>query len=183
MRTLACVYKVLFLYPHLHMNKLTVAAASGALAIAIVVPALAQTSDTKPSVVSQACVQALVARDTAELTEIDAMTAAHKSAIQAHKTALTAALALTDDTARKAAVKKANDDMKTAMKAAMEAQKSTHQATMDAVKTACGRGMGMGMRDEGMGKVMGRKGGHHRDRMEKGNHDQSDTNEQGEDQQ
>jgi hypothetical protein len=67
---------------------------------------------------TQAQVQDMIKRDDTFLQNIDAMTAAHKTAMQAHKAALTAAAAITDDAQREAAVKKANDDLRTAMQAA-----------------------------------------------------------------
>lgn len=92
---------------------------------------------------SQACVQALVEKDTKFLASIDAMTAAHKAAVQAHKDALTAAAALTDDTQRKTAVDAAHQAFREAMKATMDAQ-GDHKAEMEALKAACGDSLGFG---------------------------------------
>jgi hypothetical protein len=130
--------------------------ATGAATLAVAVPLLAQVSSaaddssvaSKPGM-TQACVQALAARDAAVLSGIDAMNAARKAAIQARQTALTAAAALTDEAARKAAVQKANQDFQAAMQAARKSN-TAQQTAMDAVKTACGRGRGL-MDDDGMG--------------------------------
>ncbi len=125
---------------------------TGAVVLSALSLALAQSSstpssaDTRPTP-SQACVEALAGMDAAMLEDIDAMTTTHKTALQAHKDALTAAAAITDDAQRQDAVKKANEDIRMAMKTFMESHKDAHQAPMDAVKSACGdmgpRGMKM----------------------------------------
>jgi hypothetical protein len=124
------------------MNKFTLGAVAGMASIALAIPVLAQVAGAqsvtssvssagttqsapfsqgfwhKRTPPTQAQVQDMIKRDDTFLQNIDAMTAAHKTAMQAHKAALTAAAAITDDAQREAAVKKANDDLRTAMQAA-----------------------------------------------------------------
>lgn len=133
------------------MNKFTIGIITGISSVAIAIPILAQLSSaassssatvhTKP-VPSQACVQALAAKDAAELSTIDSQTAAHKAALQAHEAALTAAAAITDDTQRQAAIKKADADFAAALKAGMTSSQTAMQTALDGVKTACGNTMG-----------------------------------------
>lgn len=70
---------------------------------------------------TQEGIQKRIDHDTAFLANIDAMIAIQKTATQAHKDALTAALAITDDTARAAAVKAADEAQRTSVETAMEA--------------------------------------------------------------
>jgi hypothetical protein len=144
--------------------------------LAIAVPILAQvssaastssiaTTNTRP-IPSQACVTALAAQEGTMISKIDSMMATHKTILQAHQAALTAAAGIADDTARQAAITKANEDMRTAMKAAMSA-KDEMTAAKDALKAACGDtmpfhgGMGfeMGMGGPGFGGKHGRMHG------------------------
>lgn len=150
-------------------------AAAGASSLAVAIPLLAQMAGaqsassaatdvlkTRP-VPSQACVQALATRDASALAQIDTHVAAHKSALQARQSALSAAASITDDTARQEAVKAAHEAFRTAMEASM-GSKEDRQADMEALKTACGdafRGLGgPGMMGKDMGGP-GMKGGHH----------------------
>ncbi len=112
---------------------------------------------------TQACVQAMVAKESAILSNFDAMNAARKAAMQAHKDALAAAALLTDDAARQAAIQKANDDMNTAMKNSMTANAAQEKTLMDAVRSACGNSLGFhgGMKGmEGVGSSMRGGRGH-----------------------
>lgn len=125
-------------------NKFLLGAIAGASALIVAVPLIAELTSAQgsgagsmSSIPSQACVQALVAKDTAVLSTIDAETAARKTALQAHQAALQKAAGLTDDAARQAAVKKANDDLRTAMKNAKQSE-SDEKRAMDGVKAACG---------------------------------------------
>lgn len=158
-------------------------AIAGAVGLIVAVPLLAQLANAQTSadtssansnqpVASQACVQAMAAKETAFLTNVDAFISSEKTARQAYRDALTAAASITDATARQAAIKKAREDLLTATKAAREAQRTTDKSAMDAVKTACGNegfggmmgtgpeGLGGGMMgrggDEGFGGMMGR---------------------------
>ncbi len=70
---------------------------------------------------SVAGIQTRIDHDSAFLTNIDAMITIQKSATQTHKTALTAALSITDDTQRAAAVKAADDAMRTSIETAVTA--------------------------------------------------------------
>ena len=105
-------------------KSLSFAAMTGLSAIALLMPVLvpvssAQSASSTSSVVSgpkPPSVQELIARDQATLTYIDA----HKTAVNAHLTALNAAALLTDPAAQKAAVEKANQDMRAAIDALMK---------------------------------------------------------------
>lgn len=147
------------------MNKsFTYGAVAGISSIALAIPLLAQISSaastgssattTTPGVTrpapSQACVQALAAKDASFLSTIDAMIAAQKTATQTHEDALTAAAAITDDTQRAAAVKAADQAYRTAMQTAMQTQMTNGKTQMDALKTACGNAEG-GMSGLGFG--------------------------------
>ena len=57
-------------------------------------------------------IQSIIDHDSALLANIDAFVALQKTATQAHKDALTAALSITDDTKRQAAVDAANEAMR-----------------------------------------------------------------------
>jgi hypothetical protein len=132
------------------MKKFTLGVITGVSTLAFAVPLLAQVSSaangsstSAPNAAdrpapSQACVQALSAKDDLFLSTVDAMTASQKTATQAHKAALVAAAAITDDAARKAAVQKAEEDFHTAMKAGMEQNQTAGQAVMEKIRTECG---------------------------------------------
>ncbi len=154
----------------------TIGAVVGASSLLLAVPLFAQfasaasttsanaTAKNRP-VPSQVCVQALADMDAHFIATADAMMTAHKKATQAHHDALVATAALTDDTARAAAVDKANADLRTAMKAAMDAQ-GDKKESMDTLKTACGNamrggfggpmGFAMGHGPKGHGRGMGK---------------------------
>ncbi len=142
------------------MKKFTLGVAAGMTSLAIAVPLLAQgtlaassipaagrTTAANRPVPTQACIQAMAQKDELFLSHIDAMTSAQKTATQAHKAALTAAAGITDDTQRRDALKKAEDDFRTAMQAAIEANKADMDTLMQTIRTACGntRGLGMGL--------------------------------------
>ncbi len=91
---------------------------------------------------SQACIQAQVAKQDLMLANMDATAAARRAAIQARRDALAAAATIVDDAARQAALKKANEDFRTAMKDLMQSPSAEMQAATDAVRTACGEGKG-----------------------------------------
>jgi hypothetical protein len=69
----------------------------------------------------QPTLQEMIDRDTMLLANVDSMVATLKTATQAHKAALTAAVSITDAAAQKAAIQKANENMRTTMQAAVEA--------------------------------------------------------------
>ncbi len=153
------------------MKKFTLGMAAGATSLAVVIPLLAQMTSAASSdaaslagtrslpVPTQACVQALVGRDAAQLSAIDDMTAARKTALQAHKDALAAAATLTDDTARQEAVSQANEAFRTTMQTVRDSD--AMQAARDAMQEECGNaGMGFGnMMKFGNGGGMGMMGG------------------------
>lgn len=145
-------------------------AVAGLTVLAIAMPAFAQSASTDATtgktrpVPTQACVQAMVTNESLMMQAMDTKQAGLKVAQLAHLNALKAAAALTDETARRDALKKANEDMKTAMQTLMQPS-ADMQATRDALKTACGTASGepggLGMRDGGPGRggMMGAKGG------------------------
>lgn len=143
----------LFLLSPFSMNSLLKKSLSVLTGLALAAPlavgiAFAEESEqVAPTTTSmtQACVTARIATDDALIAAKNALTAKEVAAIQAHKAALAAAGALTDVTAKKAAFKKAETDLRTAMKTATDAFKTTTKTSMDAVKTACGKpAMGIG---------------------------------------
>lgn len=150
------------------MKKTFVAgAAAGASGLAVALPLLAQMAGAQSSsgtavdivkdlpVPSQACVSALAARDGTELSEIDTRMSAHKSALQARKTALEAAASITDDAQRQEAVKAAHEAFRTAMESSMGSPEDREEQ-MTALKEACGDAF----RFAGKGGHMGMMGMH-----------------------
>lgn len=132
-------------------NKFLLGAVAGITSVAIAVPLLAQmssaasattTSSTttsttgrswfgwKHTIPTQQQVTDMAAHDAAFLKNIDAFVTIQKGALEAHEAALTAAAAITDDTARDAAVKKANQDMRTTIEAAITANPDLKSAMM-----------------------------------------------------
>ncbi len=158
-------------------NKFLLGAVAGVSALIVAVPLIAQfssaqsasTSAASTSAPSQACIQALVAKDDAFLANIDAETAARRSAMQAHETALKASAGITDGARRQAAFQQANEALRTAMQNAKQSE-SNEKTARDTVKAACGnlKGMMFGMGWEG----------HRRHRKD----DANEANEQGEQQ-
>lgn len=133
------------------MNKFTLGAATGATSLLIAIPLFAQmagaassspTMASKRPVPTQACVLAMADHETTMLSNIDAMTAAHKAAATTKRDALKAAAALTDDAARMEALKKAQENFRAAMETTMKAKDETSKA---ALKAACGDSFGVGM--------------------------------------
>jgi hypothetical protein len=94
--------------------------------------------------------------DGAHLAVMDAMTAAHKTALQARKDALDAAASLADDTARQEAVQKAQETFRSAMESVQ--QSDAMKTAMEAMQESCG-GEGFGFKRGGMGMGMGMFGG------------------------
>lgn len=141
------------------MNKFLLSAAAGATTLLIAVPVFAQGAGAASSaktrtVPTQTCLLAMADHETTMLGSMDAMIAAHKAAATAKRDALKAAAAITDDTARMEALKKAQEDFRTAMEATM---KTKDPAAMDALKEACGDSMpmvGMGHGKGGMKNMM-----------------------------
>ncbi len=139
------------------MNKFTLGAATGATSLLIAIPMFAQMAGAASSssttmtgkarpIPTQTCILAMADHETAMLSTIDARTAAHKAAATAKRDALKAAAALTDDTARMEALKKAQETFKAAMESTMKAKDET---AMTALKTACGDSFPMGMGHKG----------------------------------
>ncbi|MDD4628786.1 MAG: hypothetical protein PHE68_05335 [Candidatus Peribacteraceae bacterium] len=142
---------------------LIIGASSLGLAIPLLVQAASDSSTSAPASLnpSQACVQAMAARDGAQLSTFDIITQAQKTALKARQEALAAAATITDDVLRKDAVKKANDDFRATMKTAMDQAKTAQQSTADTLRAACGKGMGrmFGGEAEGFGPMMGKNFG------------------------
>ena len=167
------------------MNKFTLGAIAGVTVVGMAIPILAQISNAQSvsssasakmsSVPSQACVQAMVTMEDGFVTTMDTIAKSRKTAMQAHIDALKAAAAITDDTQRVAALKKANDDMRTAMKAAMPSQLD-RKATMDALRTACGDMKGGKMMGHMFGDFGGPMGGHRGGGMKMGGDDRPNDN-------
>ncbi|MFH0851382.1 MAG: hypothetical protein V1876_01400 [Candidatus Peregrinibacteria bacterium] len=156
------------------MNKFSLGTLVGISSL-ILVPLLASAASSASGMVgnppqrpvpSQECVQAIVAQQDLVLSTFDATSAARKSALQAHRDALAAAAAITDETQRQAALKQANDDFRTAMKDLMPANSTEMQAARQAVSDACGGpghkgGMGLGIGGGfGGGRMMDEFRGH-----------------------
>lgn len=99
------------------------------------------TNEAMPMTVTmtQACLTARTGADDALIAAKTAQTASEISAIQAHKSGIVAAFALTDEAAKKAAFKKAETDVRSAMKASMDAFRASMKISIEAVKTACGK--------------------------------------------
>lgn len=136
----------------LTMNKFALGAVAGSTSLLVAVPFLAQMAGAASGtttknilkdapVLTQVCVQALADQEATMLNSMDARNASQKALMQTHQKALAAAAAITDDTARSEAVKKAQEDMRTAMKAAMDANKPD-ETQMEKMKTACGDSFG-----------------------------------------
>lgn len=125
------------------LNKAFAAFTGLALAAPMAMGVAFAESDTDTKIdsftITQACVDARTAADDATIAAKKIEHASEIAAIQAHKAALIAAMALTDLAAKKAAFKKAETDMRDAMKTAMETSRKAMQTTMEAVKTACGK--------------------------------------------
>ncbi|MDD5055307.1 MAG: hypothetical protein PHZ00_03490 [Candidatus Peribacteraceae bacterium] len=165
------------------LSSFTLGAVAGLSAMALAVPFAAQIvgaqTTSAPSgersypVPTQACALALAEQEGTYLSTVDTLIAAQKTAMQAHKDALTAAATIADDVQREEAIQQANDNLRAAMEAARKAQ-GDPKTQMDALKTACGdsgfrgfgpmmgggmmgfggRGMGMHDRGEGPGPKM-----------------------------
>jgi hypothetical protein len=118
-------------------NKFTLGIIAGMSSLALAVPVVAQiasaATDTPMTGMTtsadagrvrpefkQPTLQEMIDNDTALLGSVDSMVTTLKAATTAHKVALTAAVSLTG-TAQQDAIKKANEDFRTAMKTAMEA--------------------------------------------------------------
>lgn len=84
---------------------------------------------------------ALDKRDTSDVAAHEAFHAGMKAALSARKVSVTAALAITDETARKEALKKAGQEFKASIKKLEEARRSAQKSTQTTFKTerkACG---------------------------------------------
>lgn len=123
-----------YFLPHFLMNPRTcIAVSTTALALLTSVPALAQTTTPTTTPSPSACSAALQKAHTAHTTAMDARHAAMKAAKQKKHDAIIAALALTDETARKEAIQKALKDFQTTM----QSMTPETDDTMKSVKDAC----------------------------------------------
>ncbi len=98
-------------------------------------------SEKKAPLTTQCVFDALDKRDMSTLTALDTYNAGVKAALTARKTAITAALALTDEAAKKDALKKAGEDFKVAVKKQkddLKAARKTSVTTMSTELKACG---------------------------------------------
>jgi hypothetical protein len=128
-------------------HKFALGAVAGITSLAVAFPLLAQVSNAAtasttsgaaqvsapadpagfprmPRTFTQQDVQDMITRDQTFLANADAILALQKQVTQAHEAALQAAASLTDDTARAAAVHKAEDDRRAAIDAAISANPS-----------------------------------------------------------
>jgi hypothetical protein len=118
------------------MNHRFIGAVAGLTSLAIAVPAFAQVTGSSSSSIpntmkdivrmhrgqlSQGDVQTMIEKDNALLTHIDELSALIESSTQQHKTALTAAAAITDETQRTEAVRAAHQARHEAMKDYLDA--------------------------------------------------------------
>lgn len=143
-------------------HKFLAGAIAGIGSLALAIPILAQFSyaqtnaSSSPSTMedkmmfrhrtlTQAEVQEMAANEQKVLDNLDAIVAIHKTALQAHHTALVAAAAITDDTERMDALKKAHEDMRTSIQTAIQANPDLQN-------------MKMMMPFGGHGKMMGHRG-------------------------
>ncbi len=154
------------------MKTFTTGAIAGASSLLLAVPLLAQmagaASDTTSStaadaladrpVPSQECVKTMADHEGTMLAGLDTHIAAHKAALTAHHDALAAAATIVDDTARKNAIQKANEAMRTAMEAARP-DDATMKAQMEAMHKACGDEFHFGMAMGAPGMMMKFDGG------------------------
>ena len=154
------------------MKKFTLGAIAGMTSLLVAVPIVAQVAGaqsvsststtisqearpTRPAP-TQAEVQKMIEQTDLFLKNIDAMTAAQKTSMQALKTALTAAAGITDDTQRAEALKKAHEAMRTSMEATMKSLGLEGKMMMGPGMGGPGgphRMMGHGMRGEMKGKL------------------------------
>lgn len=140
------------------MNKFTVGALAGMSSLLLAVPLIAQVAgaQTVPSsaadrpVPTQACLQAMVGMEDVQLSHFDERTAEHKTAMQTKRDALAAVAAISDETARKAALQQMHEDMR-ASKDTEKTVPADVTAAMEAVRTACGEMFGG---KKGHGKFM-----------------------------
>jgi len=157
--------------PH---GKFAIGVITGISTLALAIPILAQVSNAQsvgsstsaaastgtgtyarvPPGSTQASVQAMITKDNAFLSNVDAYVSVEKSAVQAHEAALTAAALITDTTQREAAVKAANQAEQTAIKNAVQANTNLKSGMMPFGGRGFGGGFGghggMGMRGPGM---------------------------------
>ena len=111
------------------------------------IPALAQTPPPpagESSTVDLACVQTAIAkRDNAIIAVVDTFHDVAKAALQARRDALVAAWGITDRTARRAAIRIAWGNYKTAVRAARKALNEARRSAWKQYSTerrVCGRG-------------------------------------------
>jgi hypothetical protein len=119
-------------------NKFLLGAVSGVTALAVGFPILAQVTSAQTAAPSSQpaledrwsaerppldadMVQEMIDRDQALLDNVDEMVTALKSATEAHKAALSAALSISDEDARADAVRSADEARRSAMEAAISA--------------------------------------------------------------
>jgi len=120
-------------------HKFTLGIVSGMSILALAVPLLAQgssaafsgtTTGTDRLAMKQENITDRIARDDAFLANVDAMVSIQKSATQTHRNALTAAAALTDETAQQEAVRAADEAYRTTIQDAMKANPDLKSAMM-----------------------------------------------------
>ncbi|HRH93904.1 MAG TPA: hypothetical protein PKV72_05230 [Candidatus Peribacteria bacterium] len=154
------------------MKKFALGAAAGMSALLLAAPVVLQVASAQGTASSstakvaraaptQACLQAQVALEDANLANADALAAKHKAQLQKRRDALATVAAISDDTAREEALKKMRDDMQSLIKGTADDVPAAVTSAMEAVRTACGNvmmGGGMGMMKNGGGMLMMKAG-------------------------
>ncbi|MFA7278273.1 MAG: hypothetical protein WC101_04815 [Candidatus Gracilibacteria bacterium] len=92
-------------------------------------------AERKAPLTTQCVFNALDKRDVSTITALDAYNAGVRTALTARKTAITAALALTDETAKKDALKKAGEAYRTAVKKQKDDLKAARKALVTTMST------------------------------------------------
>jgi hypothetical protein len=149
------------------MKKFALGAVAGMSSLALAVPMFAHIAGAQSSAVSsassgtaptQACVAAMATMEQAHLSVFDAMTAQHKTELQARAASLKDIAAIADDTQRQAALQALHDAKRTVER---PAPPQAVTDAMEAVRAACGDTMRMNkmmhgghMGDKGRGGFM-----------------------------
>lgn len=146
-------------FPPRSMNKFALGAVAGASSLLLAVPLIAQVAGaasttalgTTRTAPSQACMQAMLKVEDVRLSEFDAMTAKHKQQMQQHRDSLATIAAIADDAARKEAMQKLHETMRSSMQAGQQTMSDAMKSAVDAAKTTCGNSMMLHKMSSGMG--------------------------------
>jgi hypothetical protein len=164
------------------MKKFAIGVVAGASSLLLAAPLVVQVAGAASSssagakvmreAPTQACMQAMLKVEDVRLAEFDSMVAKHKQAMQQRRDSLATVAAIADDTARKDALQKLHETMRTSMQTAQENMSDAMKSALEAAKTACGNSMMLNM-GSGMGGPGMMKGGMHKNGrgMMRGNSD------------